>query len=167
LATTGESKACRTCKSEKPLEAFAKHRLAKDGYRHDCKSCVHAGKAKGRRELTPEQAAKDKQQRAQPHRRAANRRAVKDWTKRNPGAAKARAALRKAVRRGLVKPAPHCQAKGCQSAHHLEAHHHDYRQPHVVAWLCARHHRRLHHGGHLKLAPPTPQRLAGVPTDLN
>jgi hypothetical protein len=36
-----ELKVCKTCKEEKPLSAFYKDRLGKDGLRNDCKSCTN------------------------------------------------------------------------------------------------------------------------------
>jgi hypothetical protein len=159
-------KCCRSCKQSQPLEAFTKHRLSRDGHRHDCKSCVLEGRTKPPREISPEQAAKDKQQRAKPHRRKANRIAVRNWTKRNEHAYQARKALQRAVRKGIVTPAEECEAEGCNRRTDLEAHHADYDQPLEAAWLCARHHRRLHNGGRIKLKPPRPQRLAGIPKNL-
>jgi hypothetical protein len=165
--TPDPAKCCRTCRETKAVEHFAKHAHSKDGRRFDCRQCVREGRTKPPRELSSEQAAREKAARAKPHRRRANRVAVKNWTKRNQAAATARAKLRKAVRKGLVKPAEHCQAKNCTAKHRLEGHHHDYQEPYRVAWLCPRHHRRLHHGGHLELTPPTPQSFAGIPHDLN
>jgi hypothetical protein len=101
------------------------------------------------RELSPEQIAREREQRAQPHRRAAMRAAVKDWTQRNPAATSARMALNRARRAGLVTAPARCQAVGCRSTDKLQAHHHDYHQPTDVAWLCPRHHRRLHCGNRI------------------
>jgi hypothetical protein len=161
------AKCCRSCKQSQPLAAFSKHRLSRDGFRHDCKSCVSEGRTKPPRELSPEQIERNKQLSRKPHRRRANRRAVKDWMGRNPAACHARKVLRRAVRKGLVTPAAECEAEGCHSTRHLEAHHANYGEPLEAAWLCARHHRRLHHGGSVALKPPRPQRLADIPDDLN
>ena len=37
------TKVCRSCRIAKPLEQFSRHRLAKDGHRHDCCRCVKQG----------------------------------------------------------------------------------------------------------------------------
>jgi hypothetical protein len=165
--TPDPAKCCRTCGETKAVEQFARHAHSRDKRRHDCRQCVSEGKTKPPRELSPEQAARDKVQRAKPHRRRANRVAVRDWTRRNQAAARARAKLRKAVRKGVVKSAAQCEAVGCTASHRLEGHHHDYRAPLDVCWLCSRHHRRLHNGARIKLKPPTPQRFADIPDELN
>jgi hypothetical protein len=45
------SKQCRACKLAKPLDSFGRHRLAKDGHRHDCKLCVRTKGTKPRSSL--------------------------------------------------------------------------------------------------------------------
>jgi hypothetical protein len=44
--TKPTNKPCRSCKVSKPLDSFGRHRLTKDGHRHDCKVCVRAKCAK-------------------------------------------------------------------------------------------------------------------------
>lgn len=144
------TKACRTCKLVKPLSSFAKHRLAKDGHRHDCAVCVKTERTK-RAERTAEQREAQKVNAAQPHRRAANRRAVAAWAQRNPQAIRARSILRRAVKSGRVQIAEHCQADGCTTTQRLHGHHHDYLRPLAVTWLCSRHHHRAHASGVLKV----------------
>ena len=156
------TKACRVCKVGKPLSSFSNHRLAKDGRRKDCKVCVKAEKTK-RVELTEAQRVTDVARRAKPHRRAANRAAVRAWTARNPMAARARRLLRRALKAGKLQMAPHCQARDCTSTRRLEAHHADYHRPYVVVWLCAAHHRRAHWSGVLHLADGLPRRRARLP----
>ena len=160
--TLPATKACRACKVEKPLSSFSKHRLAKDGHRNDCKTCVKAERTK-RRELTEAQRAADAAHRRKPHRRAVNRAAVRAWTQRNPMAARARRLLRKALKAGKVQQAEHCQAKDCSSTRRMEAHHADYSRPYVVVWLCAAHHRRAHWSGVLHLDESVPRRRARIP----
>jgi hypothetical protein len=48
LTAPAATKCCRSCKTEKALDDFARHRSSKDGHRHDCKSCVANGRAKKR-----------------------------------------------------------------------------------------------------------------------
>jgi hypothetical protein len=101
------TKACRSCKITKPLASFGKHRLAKDGHRHDCRVCVRAECIK-RKEKTDQQRELDRHNAAQPHRRAANRASVRAWSARNPMAARARRLLRQAVKSGKVQVADQC-----------------------------------------------------------
>jgi hypothetical protein len=146
-------KACRACKEAKPLKEFGKHGRSKDGYRYDCRDCIGDGKK-------PTEASHVA------HRRRVNRIAVKNWSERNSAAVHARARLRRAVRKGVVKPASQCEAEGCTAGYRLHGHHHDHAKPLAVCWLCPRHHRRLHTGGRIRLKPPRPQELAGIPDDL-
>jgi hypothetical protein len=163
LAPAVVQKTCRTCDKAKALELFSKHRLSRDGHRHDCKACVKAERTKWR-ELTASEHAVEQARRAQPHRRASNRRAVASWTKRNPDATRARRKLQDAVRRGEIVPAGVCQAKACTSNHRIEGHHANYRRWNVMAWLCARHHRRAHTTGDaVRLKRGAPWRFARVP----
>ena len=124
LARSGNApaadKCCRTCRKTKSLDAFYKHRVSKDGHRHDCIACVKAERTR-RHELRGRALAAEKARRAQPHRRESNRRAVASWTKRNPEAARARRKLRQAVLRGGITPAKVCQAKDARRASALRA----------------------------------------------
>lgn len=89
LATAAAAeKSCRTCRKATPLEGFFRHRLSKDGHRHDCIACAKAERTR-RRELSESESAIDQARRAQPHRRASNRRSVQSWTERNPEARQA------------------------------------------------------------------------------
>jgi hypothetical protein len=62
------------------------------------------------------------------------------WRERNPKAVWAQAALRAAIKRGIVEPQP-CVVCGDPKA---EGHHRDYDKPAEVVWLCRRHHRAEH-----------------------
>ena len=81
--------------------------------------------------------------------RAESRRRAKEWRERNQEKRKAynaayrarnrdkvraREAVKRAVRKGvLVRP---FACERCQRPERLQAHHHDYRQPLVVEWIC-------------------------------
>lgn len=159
-------KRCRTCKKHKPLTAFAKHPLAKDGHRRDCKCCVKAGRQK--KDPRPSALRTKQQRRARktnPAVQARNRIAVANWTRRHPQAQRARVTLRKAVKRGEVKKASRCEFRGC-SRTKVEAHHPDYRHPLDVLWGCRQHHRRLHAGDPLKLKAGVDRKLARIPREL-
>lgn len=62
------------------------------------------------------------------------------WRERNPKAVWAQAALRAAIKRGIVEPQS-CVVCGDPKA---EAHHPDYSKPADVVWLCRRHHKAEH-----------------------
>jgi hypothetical protein len=157
------TKCCRSCKSEKPLDEFGRHRLSRDGQRHDCRDCVANGRAKIRPPLTPEQQQADRERREEPHRRIANEIAVQAWRGRNPQAVTARLTLAREVRNGSIMPAATCQALGCNSSEHLQGHHNDYRQARCVVWLCAKHHRQVHNGRPVRLKRSARTRRARAP----
>src|SRR5262245_41011183 len=131
---------CRTCGVEKPTTQFSPHRLSKTGFRKDCRTCVRAGRVR-RKELTQEQKQRDRERRAQPHRRIANRIAVAAWQESNPGAVAAKMALRRAVRKGTIEKPAACEAKGCKRTD-IGGHHHSYAQPRKARWVCPAHHRK-------------------------
>jgi len=62
------------------------------------------------------------------------------WRDRNPMKVWAQAALRSAVKRGLVERQP-CKVCGSLDA---DAHHADYSKPADVVWLCRLHHKAEH-----------------------
>lgn len=62
------------------------------------------------------------------------------WRGRNQQAVWAQAALRSALRRGLVEQKP-CRVCGSPDS---EAHHGDYDRPMDVDWLCRLHHKAEH-----------------------
>lgn len=62
------------------------------------------------------------------------------WADANPQAVWAQAALRSAIKRGLIEPQP-CAECGAERA---DGHHPDYDRPLHIIWLCRRHHRAAH-----------------------
>ncbi|MBB4277250.1 hypothetical protein [Rhizobium mongolense] len=62
------------------------------------------------------------------------------WNRANPLAMWAHAAVRSAIRKGLLEPKP-CEICGAESA---EFHHPSYQTPLIGQWLCRLHHRREH-----------------------
>jgi hypothetical protein len=159
------TKRCRSCKADKPLDGFARHRLSRDGLRHDCRSCVANGKAKRRKPLTEAQREADRAARRAPHRMAANLESVIAWQTRNGAAREAHRVVDRAVRAGEVVPAKVCQGAGCKRRSGLVSHHNSYarnRRKRVV-WLCQQHHRIVHSGRNLPLKRTAPVRFAKAP----
>lgn len=157
------TKFCRTCKTPRPLIAFARHPLSKDGHRHDCAKCVKAGRTPKPTQSTAERTKRARRHRkANPHVQAQNRIAVASYARRNPKAGKARAAVRKALRQGAITRPTRCQIHGCSKTR-VEGHHHDYDRPLEVLWPCRSHHHRIHHGEVFRLKADVDRRLARVP----
>jgi hypothetical protein len=156
------TKKCQTCRVEKALTEYFRHRLGKDGRRRSCIACVRSGKAKKAKPLTPEQLAADKARRAQPHRRAANLEAAVAWQARNPAAVRAARVLDADVRHGKITPATVCEAERCEATGRLSGHHNSYVRR-KVAWLCAGCHRLCHSGVPIRLKETAAFRVARAP----
>lgn len=62
------------------------------------------------------------------------------WNAAHPKAMWAHAALRSAIRKGLIARGP-CEVCGSE---HVDGHHDDYDKPMAVRWLCRLHHREVH-----------------------
>lgn len=165
LAAANPQKTCRTCGKGKPaLAEFSKHRLAKDGFRRDCKSCVKAGKYQKQKPLKGAQLAADKERRKQPHRLNANFVAAIRWQIENAHAVKARRILTEDVKAGRVDKAAVCEAEGCERTDKLAGHHNSYKRRTPV-WLCPAHHRRVHAGQPVRLKPTAALRIARPPKE--
>ncbi|SIT56247.1 hypothetical protein BQ8794_270074 [Mesorhizobium prunaredense] len=65
------------------------------------------------------------------------------WNAAHPKEIWAHAALRSALKKGLIEKEP-C---GVCGAHEVDGHHHDYDRPMDVRWLCRLHHRGVHRKG--------------------
>lgn len=68
------------------------------------------------------------------------------WNQSHPKEMWAQAALRSALKKGLIQRAPceHCGAIHGEDGVIVDAHHPDYDRPMDVRWLCRLHHRRVH-----------------------
>jgi hypothetical protein len=149
---------CTKCGKEKPETDFYRERRAKRGYRSECKARTLACSAAWRTTHPDRKAKSDRRYRQQNPERVA--RAIKAWVERNPERraahtrhhdeknppkARARSAVRTAVRRGkLVKPSD-CERCGTPTERHdLHGHHDDYSKPLEVEWLCAPCHAAVH-----------------------
>lgn len=108
-----KTRVCSVCKVEKFVEEFHREKRKPVGYAAACRMCIN----KADRER---------------HRKKKNR------TIEPPERAKARKAVKDAVRRGELTKPTKCQ--GCFETfpkHLIHGHHHDYSKPLEVTWLCA------------------------------
>lgn len=62
------------------------------------------------------------------------------WKAAHPKETWAHAALRSALKKGLIEKEP-CEVCG---AHEVDGHHDDYARPMDVRWFCRRHHKQEH-----------------------
>jgi len=116
------SKSCSGCHQSKPINAFTHDRSSRDGHHHRCLKCD--------RERTRTRLA-DK---------SLNLAAAR-WRSHHPLAVAAHAAVRHAVKQGLLERQP-CAV--CGSVHATHAHHDSYHNQLAVVWLCRAHHHEHH-----------------------
>lgn len=115
-------KKCGKCKQEKLLSGFSKNRSRGDGLQYWCKDC-HV-----ERYLNPVA-------------REAQRKAAEDYYRKHPEKAKARYAVKYAIKTGKLVRSIFCEECGLPAE--TEGHHPDYTKPLVVDWLCLECHKEL------------------------
>ena len=130
-------KTCYHCKTEKPAAAFYPNRCRPDQLSTACKVCCIVLRRKWSEENKDYANRRD---RAYYRKHSSRIKASSLSRKRSfPQRTAAQAAVRNAIRRGILTPEP-CFICGRKA----EAHHPSYDLPLDVTWLCIRHHRRLH-----------------------
>ena len=153
-----KTKICKVCSTAKPLDRFAQHNHSKDGHQHACKPCATAARARRRATISIEQLAAGRERHL-----AGNRAAVRKWQAKNFAATRAQAALRNAIKAGVIARPRRCQVRGCKQTSRLQGHHYSYNAPLSVLWVCPKHHRRLHAGDRLEVVAGLPPLLATAP----
>lgn len=134
------AKNCSLCTKRKPRKAFQTRRASPDGLTSACKECL---------------SARDKERNKLPHRVAAriayaktergrerHTAATKTWGARNSTKRKAHIAVGNALRDGKISKPSKCQR--CKKKRKLHGHHHDYKKPLDVEWLCTPCHTKEH-----------------------
>ncbi len=131
---------CVVCGENKPVDAFPRNKSMSSGRDSRCKSCGYANYKAW------VEANRDRQREINRASYARRRDAVfareKERRKDTPEIFAARDRLKKAVKRGQVERATHCQRCGMEAF--TEGHHEDYSSPLDVIWLCVGCHRRHH-----------------------
>ena len=112
-------KTCKVCLVTKPLSEFYKHPRMADGHLGKCKECQKAASTKARNAALE---------------------VTKKWKAEDSRRMKCHSAVARALRKGLIEPAP-CAVCGSEKS---VAHHEDYDKPLDVIWLCQAHHKQLH-----------------------
>lgn len=133
-----ETKICRTCGLEKPIEAFGKTN------RHDCGLCKYRRyKDRGYNKTTSGRKSVRKALRRYAEKNPEKRRAEKrNWQQKNRHKIAAQRATQKAVANGYICRYP-CQVCGNEDS---IAHHPHYERKYDVIWLCGHCHGWLHSG---------------------
>lgn len=121
------TKTCFKCGRTLPLDEFYAHPEMGDGHLNKCKSCTKAD-VKRHREENP----------------AAELETRLKICAKNPTRTNANKAIDAAIRAGAIDRPTVCFGCGCTNEEHrIEAHHHNYKRPLDVIWLCTPCHRRM------------------------
>lgn len=131
-------KICKDCGAVKPLEAFYRHPMMRDGHLNTCRIC-RCLYQRGRAAAGYTAEIDRRRYRNNPARREAMRLKTIRWRERNPEGARAQAMVQRAIRAGRLLRQP-CQECGRRA----QAHHDDYAMPLAVVWLCPKHHTLWH-----------------------
>lgn len=139
-------KLCKTCREEKPIQAFVRCDKTKDGCTGSCRTCVAAWKVAWYHRqpsalLTQRRWAvqnADKLRRVRQHYRNLHpQRAIDSaarWSRANREKRRAHLTVKRAIRKGVLVRPDTCTA--CHTPCRPEAHHADYTKPLAVQWLC-------------------------------
>lgn len=139
-----ESKVCRKCGKELPLDEFYTHSRMADGHLNICKECVRARVSDHREKNLERIREYDRQRASLPHRKAQRRKIVDKRRKEDEAFNTAHTTLHNFIRDGKVIKGLLCQL--CGSSEGIEGHHFDYSDPLGVIWLCKVCHRQYHMG---------------------
>jgi hypothetical protein len=137
-------KQCAKCAEVKPLIDFHKNNTRKDGHKYYCKVCA-CKEARTYRKKNLKRIHKRARERARgPQEREKKAQYNKQYVKKYPEKIKAANVIMVALRSGKLTRPKTCTAIGCEESNKIQGHHHDYKKPLDVTWLCLQHHMQLH-----------------------
>lgn len=128
------SKACNSCQTEKPFDAFWKNSANQDGMQYECKDCCSD------KYYSNERAHRVARQKIYNKKTPAEN--IIKGNGKPPEQKRAQGLLSAAIRWGKVIKPEECSK--CGSASVLDGHHHDYSKPLDVLWLCRPCHKKVH-----------------------
>jgi len=135
-------KTCFKCSKEKDLSMFYKHNQTGDGYLGKCKECTKSDAAKHRLENIDKIRQYDRKRGKLPHRKKLSTRCCKRFKEMNPLSDAAHSKVARALKSGVLKRPDKCSS--CEKVGKVVGHHHDYKEPLNVVWLCQPCHKQLH-----------------------
>lgn len=133
-------KKCFKCNKYKKITLFYKHKQMADGHLGKCKKCFSEACRDNRRKNIAYYKAYDLARNKTKARRLLRSIRKKKHIRESPGKWKAWHKVTNAIRDGRLFKEP-CVKCGSKK---VEAHHHDYRKPLDIKWLCLIHHREEH-----------------------
>lgn len=152
-----ETKICKKCGRELPINEFYKHKEMSTGYLNYCKDCVRKRVTKHRIDNIENVRAYDRNRPNARERGKKQREKIKnnlfdyqkmleqkrEWTKRNRDKRAAHRALYRAILAGKIIKSNCCSLCG-KTECNIEGHHYDYSKPLNVIWVCTECHGKLH-----------------------
>lgn len=124
-----EYKVCKKCGVKKPIDDFYECKSSRDGHLGKCKECTKRDVVNYRKKNPV----------------AVLNTRIKTCAK-NPTHSNANRVVAAAIEAGKLKTPNECQGCGRKASDtRLSAHHHDYKKPLDVIWLCAACHRPIDH----------------------
>ena len=135
-------KKCFKCGKEKDLSMFYKHGQMADGHLGKCKECTKSDSTKHRSDNIEQVRQYDKDRSKLPHRKILAAKCLKKFRSDNPLASAAHSKVERAIESGVLIRPDKCTT--CKTKGKVVGHHHDYKKPLEVAWLCQPCHKQVH-----------------------
>ena len=140
-------KKCFRCLRLLGIDQFYTHKMMADGHLNKCKDCCRSDALSNRRKRLDYYRQYDRERFSTERRQKTLKERHKRYAIANPVKARARQAVRRAIRSGALVKKP-CEKCGCVK---VDAHHDDYSKPLDVRWLCRLHH-LIEHGRYIGAA---------------
>jgi hypothetical protein len=140
-----QTKICRECGKELPIDDFYKHSQMGDGHLNKCKECVKSRVGKHRENNIDKIREYDRERGHLPKRQELRTKITKKRRSEVDGYEMSHNAIYRAIENGDIQRSNTCQICGEQNKK-TEAHHNDYEQTKKVLWLCPICHRNYHIG---------------------
>jgi len=135
-------KTCFKCKVEKPVTDFYVHPAMGDGRLNKCKECTKKDVSENYRANSDHYREYERTRFTTSARKERLRIYQQNRRIRNPEKETARRKFSRAIKAGQIIRPSICSK--CGSAGKIEGHHHDYKKPLDVVWLCFMCHREEH-----------------------
>jgi hypothetical protein len=124
------------------MRMFYAQKQNSDGCMGKCKECIKGDVLKYRNSNIDKVRSYDRERGKLPHRKAATARYLKKFRSDNPECVAAHNKVARAIKSGKIIRPGRCQQ--CNTKGKVVGHHHDYKKPLEVAWLCQPCHKQLH-----------------------
>ena len=137
-----DKKKCFKCGVAKDLSMFYEHKRMSDGHLGKCKECTKADATKHRLDNIDKIRQYDRDRGKLPHRKESTVKHSKRFSKMHPLSNSAHNRVARALKSGVLKRPDKCSS--CEKVGKVVGHHHDYKEPLNVVWLCQPCHKQLH-----------------------